>query len=415
MPWGDYPGAEGEEAADCDAQLAKRRKAERATSNLQDWERFLQSRTAQVAAATTTMARLVAPRSGADCGVGSLPGIQRAVATASWGNGASSTDDGDSCGGGALCWGEIPGERRKATPAGFAVELRLGGLVLHVEEGRRLAARSRTVCALLAASSAASDPSGSAVRVVNLGTAAGATQLGCTSATAQQDSTTIAPFGAAGALPPQVSIPAQALRAAVRFALTEQLMPKAELWQAASSPRPVAAASRDGEASEVEDALHCLDLVQAAELLALPNLEAEAEARLLGDPSHSGGGSLSGSGWAKGEGNGLVSDATALPLLGASFGRRRAVSAACRRVLADRALEVLRGRERQVGVLYATHPVAATLLSGIYRAAWEADREASKDAKGSASDGRDARVPEEVADTQVLDLLYGPRACNRGK
>eukprot|EP00933_Yihiella_yeosuensis_P023332 TRINITY_DN18162_c1_g1_i2.p1 TRINITY_DN18162_c1_g1~~TRINITY_DN18162_c1_g1_i2.p1 ORF type:complete len:142 (+),score=49.40 TRINITY_DN18162_c1_g1_i2:36-428(+) len=70
---------------------------------------------------------------------------------------------------------------------------------------------------------------------------------------------------------------------------------------------------------------------------------------------------------AKQQSKSLLSDASVLPLLACSFGKQRAVSSACLQLLTTSGEEVLAGRERQIGVIYATHPLAATLISGVYK------------------------------------------------
>lgn len=262
------------------------------------------------------------------------------------------------------------------------------GEALLVEDGRRLSARSPLICASLAAAAASeAEP-----RVVDIDVAA------------------------AGSTP-------AAFRRAVEFALTDRPPSEAALWQvvwATGRPRPVARAAREGEAVAVEEALHTLDVLLAASLLGLSRLEQAAQLRLLGheEPSSLFGeqecslSELLGGGLAQPRREpprGVLTEATVLPLLAGSFGRRRAVSKACLAFLAApaSAAEVLRGRERQLGVLYATHPVVGTLLSGVYKAA-RAD--AGVAATGSCR-GDIGAASELPVDPRLVDLLLGPGAC----
>jgi len=105
--------------------------------------------------------------------------------------------------------------------------------------------------------------------------------------------------------------------------------------------------ARTDEAQAVEDAVYALEVLEAASFLQLPMLERAAEARLLRE--------------------GGLSASTAMPLFARSFGKRRAISARCLQLLAERGPGgVLQGRERQLGVLFATHATAASVLCGTF-------------------------------------------------
>lgn len=148
----------------------------------------------------------------------------------------------------------------------------------------------------------------------------------------------------------------------------------AHLWSG-GTPRHVARGSRPEEAQGVEDDLRCLEVLWASGRLGLPVVTEAAESHL-----------------------GAPGDASVLPLFAASFSRHRAVSQACLRRLTQRSAEVLRGRERQLGVLYATHPVAASVLSGVFKSACLTFKKHQSDAR---------RRP---LDSVVAELLFGQGA-----
>jgi len=141
--------------------------------------------------------------------------------------------------------------------------------------------------------------------------------------------------------------------------------------------------------------------MRVAAFFGLSWLAEAAEARLL--RSRRGGGPFCV------DGVGLrAGDAAAMPLFAASFGQGwRRISSACLLHLTSRGASVLRGRERQLGVLYATHPVAATVLSGIFRAALAADRVGAV-ASAHCSDAN------RTMDPALVDLMLGARALAAG-
>ena len=166
-----------------------------------------------------------------------------------------------------------------------------------------------------------------------------------------------------------------ALLAALRFALAgpgaNEYQP--ELWTTEGT-RPISKASQDPKT--VEDALHALEVLRAAAILGLPRLQEAAEKRLIGERP-------------------LLCKASAMPLLASSFGRERRISQRCMQLLTSNGF--LDGRERQLGVIYATHPVVGCLLSGVFKAV----------------------KPEPAASTFIpspvmLDLLLGPKRPTPG-
>lgn len=149
------------------------------------------------------------------------------------------------------------------------------------------------------------------------------------------------------------------------------------LWHA-GTPRAISRAAVAGEVQQVEQALHTFEVWETANCLGIHRLEAEAEARLLGDagaPAH-------------------LNEASAMPLFAASFSRNRKVSAGCLSLLTSRAAQILPGRERQLGVLFATAPVVGSLLASIFRA--------------HLSCTQDKSLRPCAAEPLLLDLLLGP-------
>ena len=142
-----------------------------------------------------------------------------------------------------------------------------------------------------------------------------------------------------------------ALAAALRFALAPgAAVTAAELWSP-SLLRPISRASRDAE--HVEEALHCLEVLRAAELLDLKPLRDEAERRLQG---------------------GLLSESSALAVLASSFGREKPISQRCVGLLTMAGKDFLIGKERQLGVIYATAPLVGSLVAGLFKASRPEDR-----------------------------------------
>jgi len=256
---------------------------------------------------------------------------------------------------GAALWGEFPGSAelsRKTVK--YSVVLLLGcGKELHIADGTRLGRQSAELCALVAAGS-----------------------LPVLHSNGEESPTTVAVGRdeAVRTIDLRASkLSSLALCQAVRFAVGEYLLIDEALWRG-GCPRTAARCARIGEDHQAEDALHLLDMLQASELFGLPQLGEAAAGRLL---------------------NNLIVDASVLPILAGSFGRYRAISAACVRHFTSRSLEVLRGRERQLGVLYATHPRAGALVSGMYKAALHNE------------------IHKETAHHPVLvDLLCGPRSAS---
>jgi len=130
----------------------------------------------------------------------------------------------------------------------------------------------------------------------------------------------------------------------------------------------------------VEDALHAFDIWRVAVLFDLPRLMEAAEARLMVCSDTSSSSAL------------RCGDAVAMPLFAASFGHRcPTLSEACFRHLTDHSEAVLYSRERQLGVLYATHAMAASALSGIMRTA--------------AAKGSSAGISDECSSNQTANSL----------
>ena len=160
------------------------------------------------------------------------------------------------------------------------------------------------------------------------------------------------------------------------------------LWTSSiSNLRPIARASREEEMQLVEEALHCFDMMRAGDILGLPRLEEAARVRLLGNHP-------------KRREKALLCEATAMPLLAASFGQDKRISRPCLHLLNGRdargRAEILRGRERQLGVIYAIHPVVGAILSGVFKEATQTE---------STPDQGQGREP---ASPVLLDLLLGP-------
>ncbi|CAE7929832.1 unnamed protein product [Symbiodinium necroappetens] len=160
------------------------------------------------------------------------------------------------------------------------------------------------------------------------------------------------------------------------------------LWTSSpQSPRPIARASRPEEVLQVEEALRCFDVLRAAKILGLPRLEEAARGRLESGRSRISSGSAGVLPLP------LLSEASAMPLLAASFGQEKCISQCCLRFLNSRGRDqVLQGRERQLGVIYATQPLVGAILSGIFKEA----------APALSANGGAAASPV------LLDLLFGP-------
>lgn len=148
-----------------------------------------------------------------------------------------------------------------------------------------------------------------------------------------------------------------ALLAAVEFALggpgaNER---SEELW----IPKQHRAISKASKASceVVERALHALELLRCANYLAIPRLQEEAERRLLGSEERR-----------LKPLKPLLCEASAIPLLATSFRREKMISQRCMQLLVKCGPDFLLGRERQLGVIYATHPLVGCVLSGIFKA-----------------------------------------------
>ena len=159
----------------------------------------------------------------------------------------------------------------------------------------------------------------------------------------------------------------EALVAAVSFATQPGAGAGGDFWSP-KGLRPMSRASED--AKEVEKALHCLEVLRLAQLLELKVLRDEAEKRLQ---------------------EGLLSEANALPLLASSFAREKLISQRCVRLLSMAGKDFLRGKERQLGVIYATAPVVGSLIAGLFKAV-------------GPSEGQGAALSSELR-----DLLHGPR------
>lgn len=223
-------------------------------------------------------------------------------------------------------WGDLEASESKRTAV---VELDLGDGECFCADARRLAAGSPVLCALLAESTALS------ASMISSATPS------APSRPKKVDLTSL------GLMP-------RPLKSLLRLSSGDVSETGKNgddgLW-AGGQPRPVARAARLGEAQQVEDALHALEMLTAASRLGMCQLEATAEERLL-----------------RTQDGGIICNATVLPLLAYSFGKHPTVSRTCLRFLTAHAEEVLKGRERQLGVLYATHPVVTTLVTGVHRA-----------------------------------------------
>lgn len=255
---------------------------------------------------------------------------------------------------GASLWGEFPGSvesSRKAVK--YSLVFLLGcGKEFHIDDGARLGRQSAELCALVAAG-----------RLPMLHTSG--QEFPTTLAVGRDETVRTIDLR-------DSKLSSLALIQAVRFAVGEYLLTDEALWRG-GCPRTAARCARIGEADQAENALHLLDMLQASELFGLPQLGEAAAGRLL---------------------NNLIVDASVLPILAGSFGRYRSISAACVRHLTSRSLEVLCGRERQLGVLYATHPRAGALVSGIYKAVLHS---------GSSNNST-------THHSILVDLLCGPRS-----
>eukprot|EP00438_Fugacium_kawagutii_P033813 Skav216929 [mRNA] locus=scaffold1838:422563:423603:+ [translate_table: standard] len=174
-----------------------------------------------------------------------------------------------------------------------------------------------------------------------------------------------------------------ALLAALEFALAGPGANERseELW----IPKQRRAISRASQSSSstVESALHALEILRCAMCLGLPRLQEEAERRLLGSPEQKGRSSDS---------SALLCEASAIPLLASSFRREKVISQRCMQLLTASSGDFLHGKERQLGVVYATQPVVGCVLSGIFKAK-------------RSSEARSCRDLSPV----VEDLLLGPR------
>ena len=141
--------------------------------------------------------------------------------------------------------------------------------------------------------------------------------------------------------------------------------------------RPISKASSPSEV--VEKALHALEIFRVALHLGLPRLQAEAQRRLLGD----------------GVGEPLLCAASAVPLLASSFRREKVISQRCMQLLLKAGPEFLHGRERQLGVIYATQPLVGCVLSGIFKAV-----------------SKSPSPTRASLDPVLEDLLLGPKGAN---
>ncbi|CAE7447830.1 unnamed protein product [Symbiodinium sp. CCMP2592] len=252
-------------------------------------------------------------------------------------------------------WGAL--ESPKQAKPNFQIDFQLSSSTVRVENGLHLAACVPTLSALLQEES--QSPS---LRSVDLSSA---------------------------------KICKDALLVALRFASAGPGANEEDsrLWTSSpQSPRPIARASPPEEVSRVEEALCCFDVLRAAKVLGLPRLEEAARGRLESGRSRSRISSRS-------DGVGvlplpLLNEASAMPLLAASFGQEKCISQCCLRFLNCRGRDqVLQGRERQLGVIYATQPVVGAILSGIFKEA--------APALTSAHSGT-------AASPVLLDLLFGP-------
>ena len=150
-----------------------------------------------------------------------------------------------------------------------------------------------------------------------------------------------------------VGVSRGALLSAVEFAVAgpganEQ---SENLW----IPKQTRAISKASTNSEVvERALHALEILRCAAVLGLPRLQEEADTRLWGSELSSE--------------VPLLCEASAMPLLASSFTHEKRISQRCMQLLLQSGPDLLRGRERQLGVIYATQPVVGCLLSGLFKA-----------------------------------------------
>lgn len=176
-----------------------------------------------------------------------------------------------------------------------------------------------------------------------------------------------------------------ALLAAVEFALAGPGANERseELW----IPKQQRAISKASKASceVVERALHALELLRCANHLAIPRLQEEAERRLLGSDDR--------------QLQPLLCEASAIPLLATSFRREKIISQRCMQLLVNCGPEFLLGRERQLGVVYATQPLVGCVLSGIFKAS-----------KPSSSPSAIPAIPWIPWSPVLEDLLLGPKS-----
>lgn len=148
-------------------------------------------------------------------------------------------------------------------------------------------------------------------------------------------------------------------------------------------PGKAALGSRAEEAQIVEDAICTFEVLAAAEALDMPGLAKAARDAVLRN-------------------GGFPELAFLMPLFVRACGRPRrgALASACLRLAAHVGTEeLLRGRERQLGVLYATHPEPAAVLSG---------------ALTGLQRGRSKLLDKQSSlDPLVLELLLGPSGAHR--
>ena len=241
----------------------------------------------------------------------------------------------------ASLWGSLDSPTRKHIKQNFQIDFQLGSCVVRMDNGQQL-----TTCVPALSSLMQQEVPG--FRSVNL---------------------------------TSMNICRSALLAALRFACAGPGANEQEegLWH--SSPRPIARASRPEEVKLVESALHCFDVLRAANIFSLPRLEETARARLLGSGSY----------------RTLLCEASAMPLLAASFGQEKQVSRLCLQLLnrgdGGHRDKILRGRERQLGVIYATNPIVGAVLSGIFKKPPRMDT---------------PQHSQSPTSTILLDLLLGP-------
>jgi len=250
-------------------------------------------------------------------------------------------------------WGEFPDDAvvPEAVPTGFVVEFQLsGGDELRVRHGLRLTSRCKRLAEMLEKKND--------------------TMVASSDTPADQD-VFLVDMAKSGLTP-------RAVRGAVKFLLADRPL---EAWgdvdgvNLGGPPGQAALGSPHDEARKVEDAVRALECMSAASFFGLRQLEMAAEAHLLE--------------------RGGLSLGTVLPLFAHSFGKHRTVSRACLRLLTDKGKEILEGRERQFGVLFATHPAAASVLAGIFSAVLK-----------GASITSQAQLSRR--DRVVQELLYGP-------